>query len=533
MAQSETGHFSTILKESFHLTEFRKGQKEIISSILENKDVMGVLPTGGGKSLCYQFIAIYKQKLVVVVSPLIALMKDQVYALQQLGIPSGCVFYNQSVEEKRAIFSALQKGGPFVLFLSPERIQKDGFHQWIQKQDVALFAIDEAHCISQWGHDFREEYTQLSVLRTLKPDVPLLALTASATPNVVNDIALQLKMHNVEKKVYGFYRPNLFYQVEVCEREEDKIKWIIKSIQQFKEGRIIVYCGTRKNTEAVCSELQEQFENVGYYHAGLPQAERNQTQQDYQTGKLRILVATNAFGMGVDQPNVRLVVHYNMPANIDSLYQEMGRAGRDGIESTCLMLYSKKDKGLQVYFIESAESPPDLKKLRWRNLNALLSYCEGSECRHSEILTYYKDSQRIKRCGHCDQCEPHSHRMVGKTTIIRKVAHNLKTTAHKIFDFASHNNDQDTNISSKPKTKKADTPFELDALSEERFQNLRRWRKEIAEELDQPAFIILHDRTLRELAQLNPQSLDDLRTIKGMGDKKIEQFGWDILAELK
>jgi ATP-dependent DNA helicase RecQ len=517
--------FGKILRDSFRLTEFRLGQKEIINAIIANKDVLGVLPTGGGKSLCYQFIAIYTQKLVIVVSPLIALMKDQVAALRQLGIPTGCVFYNQSLDEKRAIFNELKKGGPFILFLSPERIQKEGFQQWLKSQPVALFAIDEAHCISQWGHDFREEYTQLSVLRTLKPEVPLLALTASATPNVVNDIARQLKMNNVDKKVYGFYRPNLFYQVEVCENEDEKISWVTKALNQFKEGRVIVYCGTRKNAESVCLELRNHFTQVGFYHAGMPQAERDNTQIKYQAGELKILVATNAFGMGVDQPDVRLVVHYNMPANIDSLYQEMGRAGRDGKPSTCLMLYSKKDKGLQVYFIESSESPAEIKKLRWRNLNALLSYCEGSECRHAEILTYFKDSQRLKKCGHCDQCEPNSLRKVGKFTILKKAVKNLITGTEQLFKTAK--------AKTKTDAKTAETPFQLDTLSEERFQKLRQWRKDYAEELDQPAFMILHDKTLRQIAQENPRSLDELRQINGIGDKKIEQFGWDILAELK
>lgn len=541
--------YSQILKNYFHLSEFRKGQKEIISAILEHKDVLGVLPTGGGKSLCYQFIAIHTQKLVIVISPLIALMKDQVASLRQLNIPTGCVYFNQGLEEKRIIFKELKKGGSFVLFLSPERIQKEGFQEWIKSQDVALFAIDEAHCISQWGHDFRAEYAQLSVLRSLKPEVPLLALTASATPNVVNDIARQLQMNKVEKKVYGFYRPNLFYQVEDCENEDEKMGWLIKSLNQFKDGRAIVYCGTRKTTENVCSELKSHFAQVGFYHAGMSQSERDQIQENYQAGILKILVATNAFGMGVDQPDVRLVVHYNMPANIDSLYQEMGRAGRDGQPSTCLMLYTKKDKGLQVYFIESSDSPSEIKKLRWRNLNALLSYCEGSECRHSEILTYFKDSQRLKKCGHCDQCEPHSHRKVGKLTILKK---SVKKAISK-DEIISISTNAPTPISTdkqeyknknvKPTTRSnvffkskvaitADVPFQLDSLSEERFQKLRLWRKDFAEEQDLPSFMILHDKTLREIAEQNPQSLDELRKIKGMGDKKIEQLGWEILAEL-
>lgn len=517
-------NLESILTKNFNLNSFRKGQKEIISTILSNKDVMGVLPTGGGKSLCYQFIAVYYNKLVVVVSPLIALMKDQVYNLNKIGIPAGCIYYNQPIEEKKEVFAKMAQKGSFVLYLSPERIQKTGFHEWIKNQDVALFAIDEAHCISQWGHDFREEYTSLSVLRSLQPNVPIIALTASATPLVLNDIAKQLQIQNADRKVYGFYRPNLFYQVTECENEDEKIDWIASALNKFTEGRKIIYCGTRKNTEYVCEILKQNFQGVAHYHAGMSTQERTQIQDDYQNGKLNILVATNAFGMGVDQPNVRLVIHYNMPSNIDSLYQEMGRAGRDDKDSTCLLLYSKKDKGLQVYFIESSESNPEIKKLRWKNLNALISYSEGSECRHSEILTYFKDSHRIKRCGHCDVCEPKSERMV-----------QFSKKQKSIFSRILNNSEVESSKKNAGNIKsiKNNSTLDLDVESESRYQKLRVWRKEIAEEKDLPAFVIFHDKTLKEIAAINPQSLDELRKIKGMGDKKIEDYGWDILAELK
>lgn len=522
LEEAQLDHLETVLHKSFGLKQFRLGQKQIIESVLASKDVMAVLPTGGGKSLCYQLPAIVKQQLVVVISPLIALMKDQVASLNEIHVPAGCLHSGQSEEEKKEVFRRMSKAGPFVLYLSPERAQKEGFRQWILHKSIALFAVDEAHCVSQWGHDFREEYALLGILKTLRPDVPILALTASATPTVLHDIAKQLHIVRAERHVHGFYRPNLYYQVALCADENEKRRWLTQSILQNPEGRILIYCGTRKITAEVAEYLQEKFDGVSYYHAGLSDATRSKRQESYENGKFRILVATNAFGMGIDHPDVRLVVHYQMPGNIDSLYQEMGRAGRDGKESTCLLLYARKDKGLQGFFIQQSEASAAVKKARWNTFDALVNYCEGSECRHSEILTYYKDSQRITQCGHCDACIPDSNRKISRPPkenfliqAAEKITASKKTTKKK-----------------KNSKTKMDDETALSGLAEVRFNDLRAWRKNKAKELDVPAFIICSDKTLRQLAVDFPQRRLGLKSIYGLGDAKIEQFGKDLLQVL-
>lgn len=391
------------------IASFRPGQQEIIESVSSGRDTIAVLPTGGGKSLCFQYPSYAENALVVVISPLVALMKDQVDQIRGRGLRAGALYSGQSYQEKLSIFQDMNRGGQYILYLSPERVQKPGFQKWIQERKILMFAIDEAHCISQWGHDFRQEYCELKVLKQLRPELPILALTASATPTVLRDVATQLGFQEYDKKVYGFYRPNLFYQVEFCDDDYDKTLWLKRAIRKFSEGRIIVYCGTRKLAESLYFQLAKSFKDCGFYHAGLPSDLRAQIQEQYSKSQIRILFATNAFGMGVDQPDVRCVVHYQMPGNIDSLYQEMGRAGRDNLPSTCLLLYSKKDKGLQSYFISSSEATSRIKSLRWENLEALVDYIETSECRHKAILNYYDDKLGIKkRCGHCDTCAPQS-----------------------------------------------------------------------------------------------------------------------------
>lgn len=486
------------------IASFRPGQEAIISTLQRGQDVIAVLPTGGGKSLCYQYPSFRDKNLVIVVSPLIALMRDQVANLKQRGLRAGALYSGQELEDKKIIFNEISQGGQYILYLSPERVQKPGFRQWIEGRKIGLFAIDEAHCVSMWGHDFRKEYAGLSELKKWRPDVSILALTASATPIVIQDIARQLGLKKITKLVYGFYRPNLYYQVEICENDQDKKDYLTTALRQFSEGRVIIYCGTRKRTEELYEEFSSQFDQCAYYHAGLTTEQRNQVQEQYRLGQVRILMATNAFGMGIDQPDVRLVIHYQMPATIDALYQEMGRAGRDQKDSTCLLLYSKKDKGLQSFFITSSDADSAIKSMRWDNLEALVQYAESYECRQAEILTYYQDHHRIEACGHCDECLPVSNRRVMKP---------LKTKLLKTG-----------------KTKKLKESSDLDIAEQKIFEKMKLWRKQLAKDKDMPAFTILSDKTLLEIVKQQPQQHEDLVKIYGLGPAKCQQYGQVILS---
>lgn len=508
----QTEDVQSVLQDDFGLKTFRKGQWEIISSILAGQDTLAVMPTGRGKSLCYQLPAIYLKGITVVVTPLISLMRDQVSAMRERGISAGCIHSGQTLGDKQDVFREMADAESYLLYVSPERVQMDGFRTWVQQAPISLFAIDEAHCVSQWGHDFRPDYSALNLLRDLRPEVPILASTATATPQVLADIKQQLALKKPHRHVYGFYRPNLYYQVEFCRDEDEKLSLLMQALANTPEGKVIIYAGTRKKCEELNSILSQTEAGVDYYHAGLANGDRDMVQDQYEKGAIRILIATNAFGMGVDHPDVRLVVHYQIPANIESFYQEAGRAGRDGKPSTCLLLYAKKDKGLQSFFIRESKAPPWIKRNKWDTLDALIQFAEGGECRHQGILTYFKDADRIEHCGHCDVCDPDSDRKVKKSKKFVALAARAKPKK-------------------KPKKKIIDTsPLTLEEKS--RMKEIKAWRYSYAKSKDLPAFLIFSNKTLEDLAKKNPRTLHDLEKVYGMGPKKIEDFGKKLLAVL-
>lgn len=392
-----------VLRRVFQKEAFREGQWEIIRPVLKGRDVIGVMPTGGGKSLCYQMVATLLESVVIVVSPLISLMDDQV---RNSMVRAGCLHSAKPHEECMGVIRDASGGGGYLLYVSPERAVSEAFMRDMDGVDVCLLAFDEAHCISQWGHDFRPEYNRVGVLRKWR-DVPIMALTASATPLVIQEIGRTIGTRRALVRVFGFYRPNLYFQVQECKDEKEKYRWLEASVGRFTSGRVLVYTSTRKGCEDIAMRLRRVFrgETIGVYHAGMSPDDRASTQDAYASGGARVLVATNAFGMGIDHPDIRFVVHFSMPGSIDALYQETGRAGRDGQKSSCLLLVSGKDKSLQAFFI--GKSPPSSRAHQWHRLNAMCSYVGLSRggCRHRKILEYFNQISSFS-CGHCDLCDP-------------------------------------------------------------------------------------------------------------------------------
>lgn len=406
-----------LLKKYWGYTTFLPYQKEVIESILKSQDTIAIMATGGGKSLCYQIPALYFEGLTLVISPLISLMKDQVDDLNARGIPAAA--YNSSLEysDREKIETNLKNNHIRLLFLSPEKCMQPRFLEFLKKFKVCLIAVDEAHCISEWGHNFRPEYRQLAALKEHFPSVPIIALTATAIPEVRKDIARQLNLSEPREFIGSFNRKNLQYRVL-----PKKNSWntIHTYVQQHKDDSGIIYCLSKKETEDISEKLQENGFKATAYHAGLSKEVREKVQDEFIHDNVNIVCATIAFGMGIDKPDVRFVIHYVMPKSIESYFQETGRAGRDGEDSECILLYSRGDYGKIRALIESDGSDERYIRLSLRKLQDMIDYCESSLCRRKFLLNYFGEHYSEGNCGSCDNCN-HSKEMTDGTSIGKKI----------------------------------------------------------------------------------------------------------------
>ena len=400
---------NALLQHYFGYPEFRPGQEELVDGILAGRDVFGIMPTGGGKSICYQLPGLMMSGVTLVVSPLISLMHDQVMALKAAGIPGAYVNSSLTFPQLRAVYRNMLLGKYKIIYVAPERLESDGFLDAVMQMEISMVAVDEAHCISQWGQDFRPSYLRIVEFIKLLPRRPVIAaFTATATERVREDVKRILGLRNPVEVVTGFDRPNLYFEVLHPEMKEAEL---LKLLEKRKRKSGIVYCATRKSVEHICDYLTERGYAATRYHAGLEEAERMANQDAFLYDEKTVMVATNAFGMGIDKSNVNFVIHYNMPKSLEAYYQEAGRAGRDGSNADCILLYGSRDVQTARFFIENGSDNEDLtedqreqiKKQDYERLEAMVTYCKTRTCLRGWILEYFGQNHR-SNCGACGSC---------------------------------------------------------------------------------------------------------------------------------
>lgn len=400
-----TGSPEAVLKEYFGYDSFRTGQAEVVNSLLSGHDVLAIMPTGAGKSICFQVPALMMPHGVVVVSPLISLMKDQVESLIRQGIAASYVNstvpFGESIERLRDLY----RGKIKILYLAPEKLEPSYFTDCLRRVPLSMVVVDEAHCVSQWGHDFRPSYGKIRTFVDLLPHKPVMAaFTATATPLVEKDIKENLGLVHADIYRTGLDRPNLSFRVLRGLGREEKEQLLLRYVKTHKQESGVIYCATRKAVDSVYSLLRNHKIPAGRYHAGLSEEERKRAQDDFSFDRLQVMVATNAFGMGIDKSNVRYVIHYQMPKSLEAYYQEAGRAGRDGARAECILLYSARDAGIQKYLLAQSDLPAEQLDIEYRRLNQMINYCSTSACLRNTILTYFGETPE-DTCGHCSSCE--------------------------------------------------------------------------------------------------------------------------------
>lgn len=519
-----------ILQSAFQLQEFRPRQREIIEDAMRGRDVLAVMPTGAGKSLCFQLPAVARGGLTLVISPLISLMADQVAHLRKLKIPALLLNSSQTLDEQREVWSKLRSGFRGLLYVAPERFGAPSFQSLIPRLDISLLVVDEAHCISAWGHDFRPEYLQISTLRKALKEPVTMALTATATPQVQQDIVRFLGLVNPAIHVTGFDRPNLTYTCRLFEKAKEKEPALWRFLSTHS-GSGIVYCSTRKAVEDLTYSLKDKLRDrdVLAYHAGFDQGTRKRNQERFMRSDDALVIATNAFGMGINKPDLRFVVHYNLPGSIEAYYQEAGRAGRDGRPAHCVLFYAGADVRTQKFFIQTigdnnpALTENDIVRLQrqaMRKLDAVIDYAQTARCRRRQLIEYFGESRAIEGCE-CDVCQRGTfHRYQPANVPTKQVRNN-------VFEREA------ARTPKKPTPSAPSIPGKADVTTQQWFEKLRSWRLEYAREKGWKAFRVLHDSTLMEIARSRPRTMQELMQISGIGPKKAAEFGPAILAELQ
>lgn len=578
-----------ILKKYYGFQSFRKGQKEVIESILDKRDTVAVMPTGSGKSICYQIPALIFSGVTIVISPLISLMKDQVDALKEMGIKATYINSSISSKEMNARLNDTAAGKYKLLYVAPERLNSLRFINLIKNLNISMVAVDEAHCVSHWGHDFRPSYLNIAgVVDRLESKPVLTAFTATATPEVKADISSQLKMYDSKTYTSGFDRENLTFKLR---KGIDKDKFLKDYLKVNSNVSGIIYSATRKEVDRIYKMLQKLDYKVGRYHAGLSDQEREECQEDFIYDKLKIVVATNAFGMGIDKSNVRYVIHYNMPKNIESYYQEAGRAGRDGEPADCILLYAPGDKHIQKFLIDQVESGSERKKEHLNKLQQIVDYCHTSGCLRSYILSYFGDHSLKESCDNCSSCNDDRQREeitvaaqkilscvyrmkqrwgITMTAKVLAGSKSQKVLTNNFEELSTYGIMKDYTIKEiknlinlliadkylgqsggkypvlelnqnssqvlngeKKVFHRVEKKQEKISDDSELFIILKELRREISSREGVPPYIIFHDSTLKGMCRMLPESREEMLTVSGVGELKFSKYGEEFLLKIK